>query len=493
MASTKNNNTTSNNNANESGGFKTAAFGFDKNDVNLYIANLRKKMKSMEEEFEQKLANALDNPAASNEALKHEREVIRSELERSFNDKIRERTSIIKSQQKQIDDLRRQLSESNEKVESLNAQLTAAMSSNGSEATANARAAKAYMQFVTELRSIANSTQKTLATMKETWSGAFDDVDISEITEAAGEDAYTAKPADEVTEAASAPEEIDVQEEEAVKEEISVQEEEAEAPAPIKEKAPAKKAAPPPPPIEFDAEFADMMAGADDEDEGEDDLSAVPFAETKPTEVKKYVKEEVSDDLSALMADDSDEEEAPEKFEPEVLDNELASLLADSAEEEETDDNGEYNVQEIAPPKTGAAQNDDGSDLLADILAAPEEPDRDLSALIEEQTKKEYAELDGLLVVPDAEKEVVGGDEFPVEPSDGRYEVKGGDALNVDSIDAKEIAAQAEAEAEAKKKAAAETAIKKEDDLFDFSFMSGDSEEENDEDMSSDVSFPGSL
>ena len=38
-------------NAESNGGFKTVAFGFDKNDVNMYIANLRKKMKQREEKF----------------------------------------------------------------------------------------------------------------------------------------------------------------------------------------------------------------------------------------------------------------------------------------------------------------------------------------------------------------------------------------------------------------------------------------------------------
>ncbi|MDE6579705.1 MAG: hypothetical protein K2K41_04145, partial [Ruminiclostridium sp.] len=78
MASAKNNTTA----GDSTGGFKTVAFGFDKNDVTLYIASLRKKMKQMEEEFEDKLSQALENPAASNEALKHEREVIRAEMEK---------------------------------------------------------------------------------------------------------------------------------------------------------------------------------------------------------------------------------------------------------------------------------------------------------------------------------------------------------------------------------------------------------------------------
>ena len=45
-----------NNNNNENNGFKTAAFGFDKNDVTMYIASLRKKMKAMEEEYEERIA-----------------------------------------------------------------------------------------------------------------------------------------------------------------------------------------------------------------------------------------------------------------------------------------------------------------------------------------------------------------------------------------------------------------------------------------------------
>ena len=54
MAIQKNSN--SNNNTNENSGFKTVAFGFDKNDVTMYIASLRKKMKAMEESYEERIA-----------------------------------------------------------------------------------------------------------------------------------------------------------------------------------------------------------------------------------------------------------------------------------------------------------------------------------------------------------------------------------------------------------------------------------------------------
>ena len=117
-------------NAESNGGFKTVAFGFDKNDVNMYIANLRKKMKQMEEEFEQKLSSALENPAASSDALKHEREVIRAETEKLWGEKLNERNQILKQQQVRINELEDELRVNKEKVASLRTQLAAATSEN---------------------------------------------------------------------------------------------------------------------------------------------------------------------------------------------------------------------------------------------------------------------------------------------------------------------------------------------------------------------------
>ncbi|MCM1488538.1 MAG: hypothetical protein NC203_09245 [Firmicutes bacterium] len=130
MAGSKNNNTTSNNSANvdPNGGFKTVAFGFDKNDVTMYIASLRKKMKQMEEEFDQKLTLAVENPAASNEALKRERDNIRAEMERTWSDKINDRNIIIKQQQRDLDEVTKRAEDLKVKNEALRGQLSSAIS-----------------------------------------------------------------------------------------------------------------------------------------------------------------------------------------------------------------------------------------------------------------------------------------------------------------------------------------------------------------------------
>lgn len=127
MAISKNNNA-ANNNANVDGGFKTVAFGFDKNDVTMYIASLRKKMKQMEEDFDQKLSLAMENPAASNEALKHERENIRAEMDKIWADKINDRNIIIKQQQRDLDEVTKRAEDLKIKNEALRGQLSSAIS-----------------------------------------------------------------------------------------------------------------------------------------------------------------------------------------------------------------------------------------------------------------------------------------------------------------------------------------------------------------------------
>ena len=172
MASAKNNNNTA---GDATGGFKTVAFGFDKNDVTLYIASLRKKMKQMEEEFEDKLSQALENPAASNEALKHEREVIRAEMEKMWADKLNERNSILKQQQERINELERKIGENNETIVSLKTQLSAVTADDSAtdSSVLSARAAKAYMQFSNVLSAMQKSIGQTIDRMEATWKGEF--------------------------------------------------------------------------------------------------------------------------------------------------------------------------------------------------------------------------------------------------------------------------------------------------------------------------------
>lgn len=173
MASIKPNTTSAND---ATGGFKTVAFGFDKSEVTLYIASLRKKIKQTEEEFEEKLAQALENPAASSEALKHEREVIRSEMEKMWGEKLNERNAILKQQQARIQELESKVNEDKDTIESLKTQLSAVTSESGTDsAELTARAAKAYMQFTSILKSMSGSIDSTLMKMQRSWRGEFEE------------------------------------------------------------------------------------------------------------------------------------------------------------------------------------------------------------------------------------------------------------------------------------------------------------------------------
>lgn len=142
MAVSKNNNSNSSASADSNAGFKTVAFGFDKNDVTMYIASLRKKMKQMEEEFDQKLNLAIENPAASNEALKRERENIRAEMEKTWSDKINDRNIIIKQQQRDLDEATKEAEDLKVKNETLRSQLSSAISA-AAAANANRRPGEA--------------------------------------------------------------------------------------------------------------------------------------------------------------------------------------------------------------------------------------------------------------------------------------------------------------------------------------------------------------
>lgn len=193
MASAKNNNSASD----STGGFKTVAFGFDKNDVTMYIASLRKKMKQMEEDFQLKLTEALENPSASNEALKHEREVIRAEMESLWGQKLSERNQILKQQQNQIDDLEDDVHQKDKIIEALKAQLSAVNSAGeggGDGSEMNAKAAKAYVQLTSDLRTVTLSLQNTLSKIEKTWRGEFEEeISQIEIQEAQKQQVYAAQ------------------------------------------------------------------------------------------------------------------------------------------------------------------------------------------------------------------------------------------------------------------------------------------------------------
>lgn len=552
MAASKNNSS-----AESNGGFKTAAFGFDKNDVNMYIAGLRKKMKSMEEEFEQKLASALENPAASNDALKHEREVIRAETEKIWGEKLNERNNILKQQQARISELEQELKINKDKVESLRTQLAAATSDSNSDGVISARAAKAYMQFTRELRYISDSVEKTLSEMEQRWRGEFNEaiqqIEAEESKKAAPEKVFVAEPkkreekplvtdisdmADESgiavdISADSSAEENNVNVSEARREQSEVDESllaepvpEAPKPAPqksavgndtvrkpkstrkkaepaaiaadkelpaenIKPAEPAakkltpvpepiaEKIAPAPEPIAKKIAPAPELAADDDiaslfADSDSDEVSyAAPAPAEKPSPKPKRAAEaafkpkiEVDDDLSSLLADDFSDFLVEPADNTVGADDDFEKLLTEPKKEiEEAPDI----VISEAEPKV--VKGDDlNAALLSDIVINPEENIGDLGEMIRE---KEYAEISGL-----DDLLVTASDES--DRNDGLGIAVGDIDFGMDSVDDMNENVQAAKSA------------KKEEDLFDFSFLA-DASDDDEDDMSTDVSFSGML
>ena len=487
MASTKNTNTTNTpaTASNDAGGFKTVAFGFDKNDVTLYIASLRKKMKAMEEEFNQKLAQALENPTSSNEALNHEREVIRSEMEKQWNDKILERTSIIKNQQEQINELEKQLSERNETIGSLKAQLAAATSSGSSEASsaASAKAAEAYMRFTAELRSISDSAQRTLASIEQVWSGELgisaDTHSAAPASPSAAKPVQAAAPASQPAAPVSKPAAVSIDtdlgslladdeedpyaglisdingENEEVK--VPLRSEAAAAAAPKPAPAPAPKPAPVPAPAP-----APKPAAAP---------APVPKPAPAPAPKPEPVKADIPDEFASLLADSDS-------------DGVIASV----------------NTFDVAPAAPKGEDLD--ADLLSDIVISPgEEPNGNLGAMLQEKEESEFDAFKDLFV-SEAEPEEVAGinsdlavtpfsdaeikpgisTEFDLKPNEPA-DMKGLEDFitNIDdSVDKSKPEPDPIAQVEV-------TVDKnKEEDLFDFSFLAASDDDEDD--MSSDIS-----
>lgn len=443
MASRNNNNSNNNNNtasSNDAGGFKTVAFGFDKNDVTLYIANLRKKMKEKEEEFEERLAAAVSNPMASNDAMRHEREVIRAEMERSFNDKIRERTMVIKRQQEQIEELTRQVREDKNTIESLNAQLVAATSEDNPQASANARAAKAYMQFTAELRRIADSAQKTLARVNDTWKGKFDAADIAEF-EQSGD--YEAAPvgSDDAVDSVEA----------YIAKEAKAAKAEEDAKRPVQK-----------PDTAIDDTFgaAEDIFGAanmDGDDEmtvdlspaadiaKDDDLSSMLVSDDEPAaEPEPEPEMAADDDLSSLIMDVSEPEPAPKAAPkpepapapkpapkaaptpkpapaPKAVSSEFddfAALMADDSADDADDLVADISADDMGTSVNIASGGDDlGDDILLDVIKAANDRSGDLNAMIQEHQQNEDEELSGMFV-PEEGPAAVGSNEFSVSPSD---------------------------------------------------------------------------
>ena len=480
MAATKNNNNTNtaNTSSSDAGGFKTVAFGFDKNDVTLYIASLRKKMKAMEDEFEMKLAQALENPAVSNDALKHEREVIRAEMEKQWNDKIVERTSIIKNQQQQINELESQLAESNASVESLKAQLAAVTSASDSDAgsAASARAAEAYMQFTAELRSISSSAQRTLASIEQMWKGELG------VSEYAQEDMAEIAAPVAPKPAPAAPKSVQTAE---------------PAAKPVEDKKPVAAS--------NDMGFGSLLADEEEEDpfaglisdiNGDEDEVKVPLkSEPEPEPAPAPApKPEPAPKPAPAPAPAPKPAPKPAPVKADIPD-EFASLLAD--DDMEATDVEEANTFDASP--VDATKGDDlDADLLSDIVIAPgaDNNSGDLGKMLQEKEESEFDAFKDLFV-SESEPDEIAGDisDLSVTPI-AEAEYKPGVSTEFDLTPDENagmkglenfLAGNDEAVSEVEIEAKPEPIDKnKEEDLFDFSFLAADDDDEDD--MSSNVS-----
>lgn len=585
MASSRNNTNPGNSSAESNGGFKTVAFGFDKNDVTMYIASLRKKMKSMEEEFELKLSQALENPTASNEALKHEREVIRAEMEKMWGDKLNERNNILKQQQARINELEAQAADDKDTIASLKAQLTAATSENNTDGAISARAARAYMQFTAELRSISDSVNKTLMQIHNSWSGDFGK-QAEEMAQLEMQAVQEAAPASSPSAPSAAP-----------------------TPAPTASATPAAATAPAPymtsDPFEDEEEdpLAGLIADIDAEVEtapsndyadidssllaGDDDVAektaadinadmgidesllaepikeapelkkgkkekparnAAPKAEpvkpepkaSKPEPVKPVaVKEEPAKaEEKSIEEVDFDlliEEPKPEPAVENAIDSDISSLLSDNSLKDneliistpvpaakaptakapaaqpkiETDDDlslllADDDTDNVTAIDNSVGEDDDFADLLAE-LDKPVDKGEDLVLDTVEPKIDKGVDLDvdilsNMVINPDVVEKtssdlgsMLGGqdDDFAqfgdlfVTPTDENR--SDGLGISADNIDFGADSADELAE-KAKEKA---NKAKKEEDPFDFSFLAAESDDEDD--MSTDVSFGGMM
>lgn len=104
---------------NDGNGFKTAAFGFDKNDVTMYIATLRKKMKAMEEEYEQKLSEAVITARNATDSSAAVADKAASDVEKEYQEKLTQREGTIMELQRKVERLEADAEAKNAVIDSL--------------------------------------------------------------------------------------------------------------------------------------------------------------------------------------------------------------------------------------------------------------------------------------------------------------------------------------------------------------------------------------
>ena len=524
MASTKKANNTNNASNDAGAGFRTATFGFDKNDVTLYIASLRKKMKAIEDEYEQKLIQAQENSAESNDDLKREYAIKLADKEKQWNDKILEHTSTInnqqeqinnqqdqiKKQQDQINQLEKQLSERDKTIDSLKTQLSAASANNGkASSAAGTKAEEAYMQFTSELRSISESAQRTLASIEQMWNSELGVSEAARDTAPAAKPAQTAAPAAKPAQAAE-PAEKPVQTAEPAEKPAQVVSP-AEKPAQVVSPAatpaqavtpaaaPTQPAAPAEKPVQTTAPAEKPVQVAAP--------AAKPVQVAAPEPVNKPIEvSSIDADFGSLLADDKDDfvdlisntnnVNLNIKSEPVLKPAPAAAEISDDFASLLADNNDNYGAVtgsgsfESAVPKGG---NFD-ADLFSDIIITPKEEHNggDLGKMLKEKEEKEFDAFKDLFVSDStSEGSSSGFSDFfvtPIEETDykpgisSEFDLKPFD--NADMNGSGDFFSNVNSPVNKPKAESAFVNKNKEDDLFDFSFLVADDDED---DMSSDA------
>ena len=133
------------------GGFKTAFQGFDKNEVNEYISNLRKKMNELEAEMK-------DNDSKVKAAVKtaDEAESKIQKLEKANNEKIAELEQQIKTERRNNEDLLNKIDDLKRKVK------------NGGSVSSSASSADAQKQAAEIIEKANKTAQDTVAAANKT-------------------------------------------------------------------------------------------------------------------------------------------------------------------------------------------------------------------------------------------------------------------------------------------------------------------------------------
>ena len=197
------------------------------------------------------------------------------------------------------------------------------------------------------------------------------------------------------------------------------------------------------------------------------ELTAAPSPAAKAKKAAAAPKMDIDDDLSALLADDISDFLVAPSDNTVGADDDFEKLLA---EPENKIEHGDDLIFADSEPKIIKGEDLDAT-LLSDIVINPDENIGDLGEMIKDKENTELEEFQDLFVT--ASDDGDRNDGLGIEVGNIDFGMESADELT-----------------EKAKEAAKNT--KKEEDLFDFSFLAADPDDEED-DMSTDVSFSGML